>query len=141
LNEDQFHLRSDVLTSDRKIPLFRPDANADELSHHIGTQPRQNDALTKTRNKSLVESKSQRLMKTSLYQGNEWDRILGTDEYRVLYYLFKLIAYGVDRVMRVQPNGGQPECQVLRRFASVYSFVQLVIAMVIMYGLLCLYLG
>jgi len=80
-------------------------------------------------------------MKTSLYQGNEWDRILGTDEYRVLYYLFKLIAYGVDRVMRVQPNGGQPECQVLRRFASVYSFVQLVIAMVIMYGLLCLYLG
>jgi hypothetical protein len=74
---------------------------------------------------SRVESKTQKLLKANLYQGNEWDRILGTDEYRILYYLFKLMAYGVDKAMRVQYRAGetQPQCQILRRFASIYSFL------------------
>ena len=49
---------------------------------------------------SRSESKASRLLKTNFYEGNEWDRIYSSDEYRILYHFFRLLAYGVDFVKR-----------------------------------------
>ncbi len=48
------------------------------------------------------QSKAGKLLATSFYEGNEWDRILGSEEYRILFYLFRFLALIVDKVMGVK---------------------------------------
>lgn len=75
------------------------------------------------------ESRAQRLLKTAFYQGNQWDRILNSDEYTILYYLFRTLSLLVDKAQGVKykPDETQPRSQYLRHFASIYAFLQLII--------------
>ncbi len=71
------------------------------------------------------ESKIKRIMQADLYQGNQWDRVLGSDEYTILYYIFRAFAFLIDKVRKVQykKEEKQPRTQFLRRFVSIYSFI------------------
>ena len=78
-------------------------------------------------------SKSRRTMaatkaRTSVYQGNQWDRIRGTDEYWILYHFFRIMSFIIDYVGGVRVwRENQPYSQFLRKFASIYNFLQLII--------------
>jgi len=90
-------------------------------------QPRQGEVPFKR-----GQSRAQRLlMKTAFYQGNQWDRILNSDEYTILYYVFRTLSFLVDKAQGVKykPDETQPRSQYLRHFASIYAVCQLLICL------------
>lgn len=114
-------------------PLLR--SSVIEPFHESGeprriAQPRQGEVAFK-RGHLRAESRAQRLLKTAFYQGNQWDRILNSDEYTVLYYIFRTLSFLVDKAQGVKykPDETQPRSQYLRHFASIYACIQLLICL------------
>jgi uncharacterized protein YabN with tetrapyrrole methylase and pyrophosphatase domain len=64
-------------------------------------------------------------MNAEAFKGNQWDRILGSDEYTILYHLFRSLAFLVDKLQGKErlPTDHQPKHQYLRRFANLYLFL------------------
>jgi hypothetical protein len=79
-----------------------------------------------------------RVLAAESFMGNRWGIILGTDEYWILWYIFRSLALLVDRVQGVQygPDDKHPHCQILRKFANLYTFVQLCIGLTLGYFLI-----
>lgn len=77
-----------------------------------------------------------KMLNANFYQGNQWDRVLGTEEYKILYWFFWSLSCLIDKVTRVKYQAGEekhPKNQCLRRFANIYHFLQLCIGFVIVY--------
>jgi len=46
-------------------------------------------------------------MQADLYQGNQWDRVLGSDEYRILYHIFRQLSFLIDKIQKVPIGRGE----------------------------------
>ena len=88
-----------------------------------------------------------------LYQGNEWDRPLHEDEWRILYYLLREMSFVVDfavdsgrrcldkRAQAGEDNAGsisyrareKPRSQCLRPLASIYVAARWIIFLIVLY--------
>ena len=86
-----------------------------------------------------------------LYQGNEWDRPLHDDEWRILYYPLREMAFLIDFILdvgkryyekkeknesvdRVRYRGhDKPRNQCLRPLASIYVTVRCILALIFLY--------
>ena len=52
------------------------------------------------------------MLAAEAYLGNKWGIILGTDEYWILWYIFRSLALLIDRIKGVQygPDDQHPHC-------------------------------
>lgn len=78
------------------------------------------------------------MLATEAYLGNKWDIIIGSEEYWILWYLFRSLAFLVDRIRGVEygPADKHPHFQYFRKFANIYKFVQLCIGIILTYFVL-----
>lgn len=76
-----------------------------------------------------------RLLNANFYQGNQWDRVLGSEEYRILYWIFWSLSCIIDKVtgVKYQEDEKNPKNQYLRRFVNIYHFLQLCLGIMIVY--------
>ncbi len=70
-----------------------------------GSQPRQRDGGQSRSKLSQLksESKMKRLLNADFFQGNQWERVLGSEEYRILYWIFWGLSCLVDRALGKRP--------------------------------------
>lgn len=125
-----FFKRQQVQYSDEAF-----DSNEGRSSKGKSLQPKQGAILRKSRLVPVDSSSrqgSKLRQRNTLYVGNEWDRNLGNDEWRILFYISRWLAFGIDKLRGIK-SGMQPETQVLRKFASPYTILQLIIVCSLFY--------
>lgn len=44
----------------------------------------------------------------NLYEGNHWNKTLGQDEWWILYYISRFLAFKIDKLRGVEHDNGQP---------------------------------
>eukprot|EP00347_Sterkiella_histriomuscorum_P018994 403343375 len=110
-----------------------------------GTQSRGRSGQQKLQTLRKTKNDISRLEK-SLYIGNQWDKQLGSNEYRIVNYFMKLIAFLCDRIRGIKhPQGRwdvQPVTQWPKNYVPIENFIFFIIGIVIgYYGLVYLIFG